>query len=207
MLLIFQDAPEDAVITPCYHVFCRQCIYDRVSNDDNASCPDTKCQAALTVSTLFSYTDLKESSERLREPSFDTSSQPCLRNIEVSSKIRAVINTLRALPVFETAISSADQLDGFGSSVKRTEKAIVFSQWTSMLDLLEHALKNEGFSYRRLDGTMSIQARDRALYDFKQSPDVSGYKSHFQNLLKRVNSDSTLFECVVLISFIDGRDV
>ena len=163
-----------------------------MSNDDNASCPDTKCQAALTVSTLFSYMDLKESSERLREPSFDAPSQPCLKNIEVSSKIRAVINTLRALPVFETAISSADQFDGSGSSVKRTEKAIVFSQWTSMLDLLEHALKNEGFNYRRLDGTMSIQARDRALYDFKQSPDVSGYKSHFQNLLKRVNSDSTL---------------
>jgi SNF2 family DNA or RNA helicase len=101
--------------------------------------------------------------------------QLSLKNIEMSSKIRAVINTLRALPVFDASTSSSDQVDGSNSSGRRTEKAIVFSQWTSMLDLLESSLKKEGFCYRRLDGTMSIQARDRALSDFKQLPDVSIY--------------------------------
>ncbi|MCO5558639.1 hypothetical protein L7F22_012225 [Adiantum nelumboides] len=45
--------------------------------------------------------------------------------------------------------------------------------WTSMLNLLEVSLKKEGFCYRRLDGTMSIQARDRALADFRQLLDVT----------------------------------
>ena len=46
------------------------------------------------------------------------------------------------------------------------EKAIVFSQWTRMLDLLEACLKNSSIQYRRLDGTMSVTARDKAVKDF-----------------------------------------
>ncbi|BFI42047.1 protein Mpsnf1.22 [Marchantia polymorpha subsp. ruderalis] len=57
--------------------------------------------------------------------------------------------------------------------VQSTEKAIVFSQWTSMLDLLEVSLKQAKFNYRRLDGTMSVLARDRAVAEFKTLPEVT----------------------------------
>ncbi|XP_027933632.1 helicase-like transcription factor CHR28 isoform X3 [Vigna unguiculata] len=53
------------------------------------------------------------------------------------------------------------------------EKAIVFSQWTRMLDLLEACLKNSSIQYRRLDGTMSVSARDKAVKDFNTLPEVS----------------------------------
>lgn len=53
------------------------------------------------------------------------------------------------------------------------EKALVFSQWTGMLDLLEACLKNSSIQYRRLDGTMSIVARDKAVKDFNTNPEVS----------------------------------
>lgn len=52
------------------------------------------------------------------------------------------------------------------------EKAIVFSQWTRMLDLLEVCLKNSSIQYRRLDGTMSVIARDKAVKDFNTLPEV-----------------------------------
>lgn len=52
------------------------------------------------------------------------------------------------------------------------EKAIVFSQWTKMLDLLEACLKNTSIQYRRLDGTMPVTARDRAVKDFNTLPQV-----------------------------------
>lgn len=51
-------------------------------------------------------------------------------------------------------------------------KVIVFSQWTSMLDLVEAALAGEGLPFRRLDGTMSLAARDTQLQDFKRDPAV-----------------------------------
>lgn len=52
------------------------------------------------------------------------------------------------------------------------EKAIVFSQWTGMLDLLEACLKSSSIQYRRLDGTMTVVARDKAVKDFNTLPEV-----------------------------------
>ncbi|AEE28683.1 SNF2 domain-containing protein / helicase domain-containing protein / zinc finger protein-like protein [Arabidopsis thaliana] len=53
------------------------------------------------------------------------------------------------------------------------EKAIVFTQWTKMLDLLEAGLKSSGIQYRRFDGKMTVPARDAAVQDFNTLPDVS----------------------------------
>ena len=50
----------------------------------------------------------------------------------------------------------------------KADKAIVFSQWTSMLDLLEGPLRAAGLDFRRLDGTMSVAAREKALSDFEE---------------------------------------
>ncbi|CDO99602.1 unnamed protein product [Coffea canephora] len=60
-----------------------------------------------------------------------------------------------------------------GSVTVVGEKAIVFSQWTRMLDLLEGCLKDCSIQYRRLDGTMSVVARDKAVKDFNTLPEVS----------------------------------
>jgi len=51
-------------------------------------------------------------------------------------------------------------------------KAIVFSQWTSMLDLVETSLCQFGILYRRLDGRMTLAARDKAVRDFNTEPEV-----------------------------------
>lgn len=59
-----------------------------------------------------------------------------------------------------------------GSRGQVTEKAIVFSQWTRMLDLLEAPLKDSCIQYRRLDGTMSVSAREKAVRDFNTIPEV-----------------------------------
>ena len=58
-------------------------------------------------------------------------------------------------------------------AVPPAEKAIVFSQWTAMLDLLEPCLRSAGIHFRRLDGTMSLAARERALSEFEAKPDVT----------------------------------
>ncbi|EXC53897.1 SMARCA3-like protein 2 [Morus notabilis] len=64
--------------------------------------------------------------------------------------------------------------EGTNSSIKVVgQKAIVFSQWTRMLDLLEGCLKHSCIKYRRLDGTMSVTARDKAVKDFNTLPEVS----------------------------------
>ncbi|KAF2719821.1 hypothetical protein K431DRAFT_227830 [Polychaeton citri CBS 116435] len=50
---------------------------------------------------------------------------------------------------------------------KEGEKVLIFSQWTSLLDLLEVPVDREGFSYRRYDGSMNPRARGDAVDDFR----------------------------------------
>jgi len=52
-------------------------------------------------------------------------------------------------------------------------KAVVISQWTSMLDLVQRLLEAEGIVYERLDGSLSQQARQRTLSRFADDPSVT----------------------------------
>ena len=51
-------------------------------------------------------------------------------------------------------------------------KTIIFSQFTKALDLLEHELSENGYTYLRLDGRMSISQRAEAVRVFGKEPQV-----------------------------------
>jgi SWI/SNF-related matrix-associated actin-dependent regulator of chromatin subfamily A3 len=44
-----------------------------------------------------------------------------------------------------------------------SNKTIVFSQWTSFLDIVGTRLEQDGFKFCRLDGTMTATKRDEAI--------------------------------------------
>ncbi|KAL8723189.1 MAG: hypothetical protein Q9225_000455 [Loekoesia sp. 1 TL-2023] len=54
---------------------------------------------------------------------------------------------------------------------KEGEKTIIFSQFTSLLDLLEIPIYDKGWKYTRYDGSMSATARNDAVLDFQDKPD------------------------------------
>lgn len=49
------------------------------------------------------------------------------------------------------------------------EKVLIFSQWTSLLDLLECPIYREGWGYRRYDGSMNAGMRGDAVDDFRDT--------------------------------------
>ena len=49
---------------------------------------------------------------------------------------------------------------------KQCEKTIIFSQFTSLLDLLEVPISQQDWEYRRYDGSMNPKARNDAVIDF-----------------------------------------
>ena len=51
-------------------------------------------------------------------------------------------------------------------------KSIVFSQWTSMLDLIEEPFNRMGIRFVRLDGSMSQNNREISVNDFNSNPAV-----------------------------------
>ena len=50
--------------------------------------------------------------------------------------------------------------------------SVVFSSWTSHLDLIQIALENHGHTYTRLDGRLNRVARTRVLETFARDPSV-----------------------------------
>lgn len=52
-------------------------------------------------------------------------------------------------------------------------KSVVFSTWTSHLNLIQMALEKNGITYTRLDGTMSRAKRGEAMEDFKENRGIS----------------------------------
>ena len=50
------------------------------------------------------------------------------------------------------------------------EKTIIFSQFTSLLDLLEIPISGECWRYKRYDGSMNPKARNEAVEEFTDDP-------------------------------------
>lgn len=52
------------------------------------------------------------------------------------------------------------------------EKTLIFSQWTAPLDMLEPHLKSRGYKFARIDGTMNLAKRSKALQNLKTDTEV-----------------------------------
>ncbi|KAK8460285.1 hypothetical protein SEVIR_2G308600v4 [Setaria viridis] len=168
------DTPEDAVVTICGHVFCYQCIHERITTDENM-CPAPNCSKTLSLESLFSSGALRicissKSSSAGASSSADNESPAISQSSYISSKIQAAIDILNNI-IIRDALTESDTMESNRSRVAPV-KAIVFSQWTGMLDLLELSLNTNLIQYRRLDGTMSLNSRDKAVKDFNTDPEV-----------------------------------
>lgn len=202
-----QDPPEVPVITLCGHIFCYQCVSEYITGDEN-SCP--VCREQLAHDAVFSQSTLRScmaaetgcSSSSLAKGL----NKAAFQNFDYSSsKIKTVLDILQSLS--NQGSQNSTRNGGMPSSSQPYDvdddddvtiieeqtsvpsnphnqepvKTIIFSQWTSMLDVLELSLNERTIEFRRLDGTMSLAARDRAIKEFSNDPDVSQHLSRLLN--------------------------
>ncbi|KAF5643190.1 SNF2 family domain protein [Fusarium sp. NRRL 52700] len=78
------------------------------------------------------------------------------RDYRPSAKMRALIQSLRA-----------EQQMNLPTVGNKPIKSVVFTFWRKMLDLLELALRREGFKFTRIDGQRSLGERTSALRCFR----------------------------------------
>jgi len=153
------EAIEDAVVTPCGHLFCKGCIDQHINasaQDQAAACPMCHRQN-LTANTLLSVPKKsdKTSEEGSSSPTHPSSPKKTNDNNEdwkSSSKIDCLMQELHSL--------------------QDDVKSIVFSQWTSMLDMVETPLRKAGIKFVRLDGGMAGYQREKAVSSFREDPSV-----------------------------------
>ncbi|KAL1223674.1 Helicase-like transcription factor CHR28 [Cardamine amara subsp. amara] len=150
-------SPEDPVVTLCGHVFCYDCVSENINGDDK-TCPALKCNKELKPDDVFTESAIRSCINDYDDEG-DKKALVLLQGEFISSKIKAVLEILQSLAKQESPDSPAI-------------KTIVFSQWTGMLDLVEHCFVINGINFRRLDGTMSLVARDVAVKEFNNDPDV-----------------------------------
>ncbi|KAK6931777.1 SNF2, N-terminal [Dillenia turbinata] len=198
---VCNDPPEDAIVTMCGHVFCFQCVSEYLSGDDQ-TCPAPHCKDLVGPEVAFSKATLRSCiSDGVERNPFHSSEHDdnsiVLQNEYSSAKIRAALDILQNSCGLRSSDFKQDiQCNRSSPRIMKTEccyngvnvathttvymnseadepiKAIVFSQWTRMLDLVETSLNQHLIQYRRLDGTMPLSARDKAVKDFNADPEV-----------------------------------
>ncbi|EOA81007.1 uncharacterized protein SETTUDRAFT_174657 [Exserohilum turcica Et28A] len=146
---ICMDVFKDPVITKCTHTFCTPCL-ERVIETQH-KCP--MCRAELDSLESTTVKPAKEKAARAQKPpTQDELADKASLEKNTSSKVEALLDILRA------------------SAQDPTNKTIVFSQWTSFLNLLEPHLAAHGFHYVRIDGSMTAPQRDAALETLASNP-------------------------------------
>ncbi|KAF3039924.1 hypothetical protein E8E12_007199 [Didymella heteroderae] len=156
-------------MTACYHVVCpkhkKKLETDFQNNgigeNGTVTCHfcDDRVKSSLFELLRNEYQKFCEEREKMR------------RDPKLSKKINSY-----AGPHTKTQALLNDLQEFYNWSLEHPEerpiKSVVFSSWTTHLDLIEIALKNHNHTYVRLDGRMTREARDKSMNTFRSDPSI-----------------------------------
>ncbi|KAJ9623745.1 DNA repair protein rad16 [Knufia peltigerae] len=149
---ICDEPAEDAIRSKCHHEFCRQCAKAYVLSCDgsggDADCP--RCHIPLQID--WEQPEIEQDEETVKKSSIINRIK--MDDWTSSTKIEMLVYDLYKL-----------------RSKKQTHKSIVFSQFTSMLQLVQWRLQKSGFSTVLLDGSMSPAQRQKSIDHFMNNVD------------------------------------
>lgn len=149
---ICDEPAEEAIRSKCKHDFCRQCAKNYISSfqgEGDADCPT--CHIPLSID--WEQPDIEQDEENVKKNSIINRIR--MENWTSSTKIEMLVYDLYKL-----------------RSKKQTHKSIVFSQFTSMLQLVQWRLQKSGFSTVLLDGSMTPAQRQKSIEHFMNNVDV-----------------------------------
>ncbi|KAL7273582.1 DNA repair protein rad16 [Rhizina undulata] len=146
------EEAEEAIKSRCHHTFCRLCVTKYINSYDDTAPPECpQCHIPLNIDVTqpaieADYSLIKKHSIINR---IDMSSW------RSSTKIEALVEELYK-----------------SRSKNCTIKSIVFSQFTSMLQLVEWRLHRAGFKTVMLEGSMSPTQREATIKHFMENVEV-----------------------------------
>ncbi len=154
---------------PCFQIVCRDCITavkpvidDQTANGDGRfTCPfcEQSLRGAMFELTQSGIDAAEEAKALARED--PRRSKIMARYGGPHTKTKALIAAL---------LQSKEESQALLEQGEPPIKSVVFSGWTSHLDLIQIALADAGLTHVRLDGTMSRQKRNAALDAFRDDP-------------------------------------
>eukprot|EP00762_Andalucia_godoyi_P004076 ANDGO_06338.mRNA.1 Putative SWI/SNF-related matrix-associated actin-dependent regulator of chromatin subfamily A member 3-like 2 len=163
--ICFEEISDESttLVTPCGHVFCSDCLERALSV--RSLCPMCRdpvrgTEACRTISAVRRL--LKKAAEAQSGGTKDahgTTNAPdgsaAIANpydlATAGAKLNALLHDLQV-------------------EIPSSEKVLVFSQWTSFLDLVEPVISDAQIPYVRLDGSMTREERAEAVTTFQGAP-------------------------------------
>ncbi|KAI0112636.1 SNF2 family N-terminal domain-containing protein [Hypoxylon sp. NC0597] len=146
---ICDEPAEEAIRSTCKHDFCRSCAQNYINSQDAPDCP--QCHIPLSI-------DLEQPEIEQDEALFKKSSiinRIKMENWTSSTKIELLVHELHRM-----------------RSDNASQKSIIFSQFTTMLQLIEWRLRRAGITTVMLDGSMNPQQRQASIDHFMKNVDV-----------------------------------
>ncbi|KAK4553814.1 DNA helicase rad5 [Recurvomyces mirabilis] len=175
-----EEPMEEQAVTGCWHSACKKCLMDYIEHQSGkGELPRCfNCREPINARDVFEvirHEDEEEedgSATNALTSAFDLDEDEELySNTQQTSTKPAATKTPRISLRRVNQLSSA-KIAALLTSLKRIRKAepntksVVFSQFTSFLDLLAPALTSANISWLRFDGSMSQKERARVLTEF-----------------------------------------
>ncbi|KAG0285547.1 hypothetical protein BGZ96_010207 [Linnemannia gamsii] len=168
---ICMDIGEESVIlSACGHIYCRACISDFLTRqeEDDRKCPE--CRRPAKLQNCIPVTDFN--ARYNKPPSADPKGKGRAEDDMGDDGLEAPLDI--AVPgELDDWISSSKidrMLEVVRDVIARREKVIVFSQFTSLLRLIENPLNQEGIKYLTYDGSMTAFERNEAVQRMTHDP-------------------------------------
>ncbi|KAG4438488.1 hypothetical protein IFR05_006011 [Cadophora sp. M221] len=141
---ICDETAEEAIRSACKHDFCRACAKSYLAASDTPDCP--QCHIALSID--IEQPDIEQDEHQVKKSSIINRIK--MENWTSSSKIETLVHDLHEL-----------------RSKNMSHKSIIFSQFTTMLQLVEWRLRRAGITTVMLDGSMTPAQRQASINHFK----------------------------------------
>lgn len=146
----------EPTVTGCWHSACKKCLVDYIDRQrDGGDLPRCfNCREAISARDIFEvvrHDDGDDDDDERDGPPPSNARPVSLRRLNQpsSAKITALLNHLRSIRRAQPAA-----------------KSVIFSQFTSFLDLLEPALRHARIPFLRFDGSTAHKARAAVLSRF-----------------------------------------
>eukprot|EP00592_Proboscia_alata_P008112 CAMPEP_0194360760 /NCGR_PEP_ID=MMETSP0174-20130528/8167_1 /TAXON_ID=216777 /ORGANISM="Proboscia alata, Strain PI-D3" /LENGTH=951 /DNA_ID=CAMNT_0039132471 /DNA_START=193 /DNA_END=3048 /DNA_ORIENTATION=- len=154
--LMEMEMNEAVILKNCTHIFCHGCIsrvFSGASPGCKAFCPlcrqpfenSDMIQRSIATASIACHDELTESKNSRMETEKS--------GIEMSPKIATLLEAMKDMPI--------------------DEKGVIFSQFTSFLNLIGAAIKQAGHLFTRIDGSMATSCRTEAIRAFCSNDDDS----------------------------------
>ncbi|KAK4127724.1 hypothetical protein N657DRAFT_641742 [Parathielavia appendiculata] len=146
---ICDEAAEDAIRSRCKHDFCRTCVKSYLNSTSDPNCP--RCHIPLSID--LEQPEIEQDEALVKKSSIINRIK--MENWTSSSKIELLVHELHKL-----------------RSDNASHKSIIFSQFTTMLQLIEWRLRRAGITTVMLDGSMTPAQRQASINHFMSNVDV-----------------------------------